>query len=163
MTRRRGTTDAPPPSAAPLTPGTTESPERRYTASSSPDLLGRPRRARVRLQELPIGHRRTDAGRTQPVVYRSARCLEDLGEELLVPRILRVVEKGRVLALLENHAVVHEDDSIRRYAGEAHLMADHDHGHALVGELLHDVEHLTDHLRVQRGRRLIEKDERRLH
>src|SRR5437588_832130 len=28
MTRRRGTTDAPPPSAAPLTPGTTESPDR---------------------------------------------------------------------------------------------------------------------------------------
>src|SRR5438105_13233427 len=136
-------------------------PERRYTASSSPDLARA--RTRVRLRELPIGHRRTDAGRTQRVVYRSDRFLEDLGEELLGPRVLRVVEKGRVLALLEDHAVVHEDDSIRRYAGEAHLVADHDHGHALVRELLHDVEHLTDHLRVQRGRRLVEKHEGRLH
>ncbi len=42
-------------------------------------------------------------------------------------------------------------------------MRDDDHGHPLVGEVDHDLEHLVDHLRVERAGRLVEKDEFGLH
>ena len=47
--------------------------------------------------------------------------------------------------------------------GEAHLVGDHDHGHALVGQLLHDVQHLADQLRVERRGRLVEEHQLGLH
>ena len=42
-------------------------------------------------------------------------------------------------------------------------MGDDDHGHALLGQILHGVEHLTDHLRIERRRRLIEEHHLGLH
>ena len=39
----------------------------------------------------------------------------------------------------------------------------HDHGHALVGELDHDVEHFLDHLRIERRGRLVEQHDLGLH
>ena len=42
-------------------------------------------------------------------------------------------------------------------------MRDDDHGHAGVRQLLHDVEHLADHLGVERGCRLVEQHDLRLH
>ena len=49
------------------------------------------------------------------------------------------------------------------FAREAHLVRDDDHRHAVAGELLHHLEHLADHLRVERARRLVEEHQRRLH
>ena len=42
-------------------------------------------------------------------------------------------------------------------------MGDDDHRHALVGELLHQVENLADHLGVKRARRLVEEDDLGVH
>ena len=42
-------------------------------------------------------------------------------------------------------------------------MRDDDHGHAGVRQLLHNVEHLADHLGVERGCRLVEQHDLRLH
>ena len=42
-------------------------------------------------------------------------------------------------------------------------MADDDHRHALVGELLHDGEDLADHLGVERARGLVEEHQARPH
>ena len=42
-------------------------------------------------------------------------------------------------------------------------MADHDHGHSLAGQLLHDLQDLADHLRVEGRGRLVEEHEGRLH
>ena len=42
-------------------------------------------------------------------------------------------------------------------AGEAHLVGDDDHRHAGGGELLHDVEHVADHLGVERRGRFVEQ------
>ena len=51
----------------------------------------------------------------------------------------------------------------RRLPGEAHLVGDHHHGHAVGGELAHDGEHLADHFRVERGGRFVEQHELRMH
>ena len=39
----------------------------------------------------------------------------------------------------------------------------HEHGHALLGEVDHHVEHFLDHLRVERRGRLVEQHDARVH
>ena len=45
--------------------------------------------------------------------------------------------------------------------GEPHLVGDHQHGHAVRGELPNDFKHAPDHLRVKRGSRLVKEQELR--
>ena len=73
------------------------------------------------------------------------------GEELLGGR------------LLDDRAVGHEEHAVGRLAGEAHLVGDDDHRHAVFGEADHHVEHLVDHLGVERAGRLVEEHQLRLH
>uniref|UniRef100_J2K6A4 6-pyruvoyl-tetrahydropterin synthase n=1 Tax=Streptomyces auratus AGR0001 TaxID=1160718 RepID=J2K6A4_9ACTN len=89
--------------------------------------------------------------------------MQDLRQEVLGAFAARVVEELVRLGLFDDAAVRHEDDPVRRGAREPHLMGDHDHRHAVPGELLHDVQHLIDHLRVQRGGRLVEQHHLRVH
>ena len=42
-------------------------------------------------------------------------------------------------------------------------MSDDHHSHLVCGELLHDVQHFTDHLRIKRRSRLVEQHNLRLH
>src|SRR5690606_29880562 len=65
--------------------------------------------------------------------------------------------------VLDDLAVRHEHHPVGGAAGEAHLVGDHEHGHALPGEGGHDVEHLLDHLRVQCGGGLVEQHDLGLH
>ena len=65
--------------------------------------------------------------------------------------------------LFDDLAVGHEDDAVGGLAGEAHLVGDDDHRHAVFGEPHHDVEHLGDHLGVERARRLVEQHHLRVH
>ena len=60
-------------------------------------------------------------------------------------------------------AVVHVHDPVGDVAAEAHLVADDDHRHALRGEVLHDLEHLADELRVERAGGLVEEHQHRVH
>ena len=46
-------------------------------------------------------------------------------------------------------------------AREVHLVGDDHHRHALVGERLHDAQHLADGLGIERGGRLVEQHQRR--
>src|SRR4051794_30891909 len=66
----------------------------------------------------------------------TARCpalsvREDLGEEVLGPVTLGVGEELGGRCLFDELAVGHEDHAVGRVPGEAHLVRDHDHGHAL--------------------------------
>ena len=60
-------------------------------------------------------------------------------------------------------ALIDEDDSVGHLAGKAHLVGDHQHGDAGVGQLLHQLQHLADHLRVEGGGGLVEQDDIRVH
>ena len=64
---------------------------------------------------------------------------------------------------LDDLAAVHEHHAVGDLAGEAHLVRDADHGHAVLGEADHGVEHLLDHLGVERDGRLVEQHDLRLH
>ena len=64
---------------------------------------------------------------------------------------------------LDHHAAVHEDHAIRDVLGELHLVGDDHHGHALGCEAGHDVQDLTDELGIERGGRLVEQHQPRLH
>src|SRR5687768_1878766 len=52
---------------------------------------------------------------------------------------------------LDDHTAVHEDECVADLAGEADLVRDHNHGHAVLGEPAHDVEDLADELRGEGG------------
>ena len=60
-----------------------------------------------------------------------------VGEQLL---------RGLVLLDL---AVVDEDDAVGHLTGKAHFVGDHQHGDAGVGQLLHQLQHLADHFRIE--------------
>ena len=66
-------------------------------------------------------------------------------------------------ALLDDVATVHEDDAVCDLTGEADLMGDDDHRHAVRRQLLHDGQYLADHFRVEGRGRLIEEHDVRLH
>ena len=58
---------------------------------------------------------------------------EHLREEALEAFALGVVEEVGGRAGLDDFAFVHEDDLVGDLAGEAHLVGDHQHGHAALG------------------------------
>ena len=70
-------------------------------------------------------------------------------------------KNGCGLVHLDDLAGVHEHHPVRDLAREAHLVAHHQHGHAVHGELDHGVEHLLDHFRVERGGDLVEQHDLR--
>src|SRR5215212_1957174 len=88
---------------------------------------------------------------------------EDLGQEVLGALALGGAEELLRRGLLDQLAVGHEDHAVGRAAGEAHLVGHHHHRHALACERGHDVEHLVDHLRVERRGRLVEEHQLGLH
>ncbi len=66
-------------------------------------------------------------------------------------------------ALLDHDAAVHEQHPVGDLAGEAHLVGDDQHGHVLLGKLLHDQVDLVDQFRVERRGGLVEQHDLGLH
>ena len=66
-------------------------------------------------------------------------------------------------ALLHDEAAVHEDDAVGHVAGEAHLVGDHDHGHAALRQAFHDAQHVAHEFGVQRAGGLVEQHDVRVH
>ncbi len=62
-----------------------------------------------------------------------------------------------------DRSTIHEHERVANLAGEAHLVCHHDHRHAVRGEASHDIEHLADELRIERGSRLVEEHQLRVH
>src|SRR5437762_1973693 len=89
--------------------------------------------------------------------------VQDLREELLRALRARRAEELFLLGVLDDPPRVHEDHAVRHLARESHLVRDHHHGHAFLGELDHHVEHFIDHLGVERGGRLVEQHGDRVH
>ncbi|CAN4037398.1 Transposase and inactivated derivatives, partial [Dysosmobacter welbionis] len=89
--------------------------------------------------------------------------LQYLAEEVLEPGVLGISENVGGGALLQQLAVCHEEDPAAHLPGKAHLVGDHHHSHALLGQLLHDLQHLAHHLRVQGGGGLVKEHNLRLH
>ena len=58
---------------------------------------------------------------------------------------------------------MHEHHLRADIPGEGHLVSHHQHGHTLLGQRLHDVQHLAHHFRVQSGGRLVEQQHLRVH
>ena len=83
--------------------------------------------------------------------------------KLRVRSRLRIAEELLRRRHLDDLAPVHEDHPVGDAAGEAHLVRDAEHGHAVFGEADHGVEHLLDHLRIERRGRLVEQHDLGLH
>ena len=65
--------------------------------------------------------------------------------------------------ILLDAAIIDEDDTVGNFARKTHLVGDHQHGDAGVGQLFHQLQHFADHLRVQGGGGLVKQDDVRVH
>jgi len=93
----------------------------------------------------------------------SSRSPQNLAQEQLGALVLRVAEEGRRLVHFDDLAIVEQHHAVRDLTGKSHLVAHHHHGHAVEREADHGVEHLLDHFRIERRRRLVEQHDFRLH
>src|SRR3978361_1083985 len=89
------------------------------------------------------------------VPFAEASVVEDLAEEVLGTIGFRIGEEFFGLGVLDDRALGHENDAIGRAPGEAHLVCDDDHRHALTGERRHDGQNLVDHLGIERAGGLV--------
>src|SRR5437773_9589289 len=80
---------------------------------------------------------------------RQTRSVQNLAQEQLRAFVLWMGKKLRRRVGLDDLAYIHENNAVGDLAREAHLVTHHQHGHAVVGELYHGVEHLLDHLGVE--------------
>src|SRR5438093_8073634 len=69
-------------------------------------------------------------------------------EDFLRALVLRIVEHLSGRPILEYRAAIHDQDPIRDVTGEAHLVRDDDHGHSLLSQARHDLQHLVHHLGI---------------
>src|SRR5450830_808752 len=88
---------------------------------------------------------------------------QNLTQEQLGALVLRMSEKLLRFIGLDDLPLVHQHHPVCHLTGETHLVADHDHGGAVEGELDHGVEHLLDHFRIERAGRLVEQHHFRAH
>ena len=88
---------------------------------------------------------------------------QNLTEEELGPRALGVVEELLRFVLFDDLPFIHKDDAVGHLTGKAHLVRHAQHGHALLRETDHRVEHFLDHFRVERRGRLVEQHDARIH
>ena len=65
--------------------------------------------------------------------------------------------------VFDDLAAIHEEDMISDVASKADLVGDDDHCRAVLGELTHHPEHLSNELGVERRRDLVEQHNLRLH
>src|SRR5258708_38345850 len=87
----------------------------------------------------------------------------EMAEEVAGARHQRRLEDLLRRPLLDDAALVEDDDPVGDALGEIHLVGDHHHGHALVGQRLHHRQHLADGLGIERRGRLVEQHDVGLH
>src|SRR5579864_733417 len=88
---------------------------------------------------------------------------KDLAKELPGVRVLRIAEERVGRAFFDDLSFSHEDDTIGNLAGKTHLVGDANHGHPIVGEPDHRIEHLLDHFGIESRGRLVEQHHLGLH
>ena len=89
--------------------------------------------------------------------------IEHAAQEIARARMPWIAEHLGGGTRLADPAVVQEGDAIGDLARETHLVRDHDHRHAVGGQLTHHAEHLADQLGIERRGGLVEQDRARLH
>lgn len=89
--------------------------------------------------------------------------LESAQELARTLRLGMLEEAVGIAGLLHDVALVQKDYAVGDGTGKLHLVGNDEHGHALVGKLNNNVEHLVNHLGVKRGGYLVEQHDLRVH
>ena len=88
---------------------------------------------------------------------------QDLTQEQLGAVFLWIVKELVRIVLFDDLATVHEDHPVCHCLGKPHLMRYAEHGHPVLGQLNHDLQHLFDHLRIQCGGGFIKQHDLGVH
>src|SRR5712671_3977812 len=125
------------PSAKPVT----------TTAAATSTVTTTPFMIEGKYRSISSGLKNTSRKRDQPSMAASARKLGDKGAGA---HLAGGGENPLGAALLDDRAVIHEDDPVGGVAREPHLVTHHEHGHAAALELAHHVEHAAAQLWIER-------------
>src|SRR4030067_3141766 len=96
-------------------------------------------------------------------LIREEGSMQDLAEEELGPLMLGVFKKFFGCISLYDLTEVHKKNSVGHTLGKTHFVSDDNHGHALLGELDHDIEHFLDHFGIKGGGRFIKEHDFGIH
>ena len=88
---------------------------------------------------------------------------QNLAQEQLCPRVLRIIKKRLWSVLFNNLALIHKNYTVGDLTGKPHLMGHTDHRHAFFGQLDHRIEHFFDHFGIKCRSRLVKQHNPRLH
>src|ERR1035437_3355857 len=66
-------------------------------------------------------------------------------------------------AILDDQTLIHEDDPVCHFSGETHLVRDYHHGHSILRQTDHHIQHFIDHFGIERRGRFIEQHRNRIH
>ena len=89
--------------------------------------------------------------------------LENFCEEALSSFAARCGEKLFLRSFFHDFSGIHEYDAVGHFSGKAHLMGNDHHGHTVLGQIDHDIEHFIDHFRVKRRSRFVKEHADRIH
>src|SRR5262245_1236660 len=127
------------------------------TSSASSIVTTTPQRMSGRYLSMTLPLKNVSTKRAQPdmrSLTRGGSMPLDLADEAARALVSRALEDRGGRAFLHDRARVHEQDAVRGVAGEAHLVADDDHGHPALAQRAHDLEHRAAQPRSDRAGRL---------
>ena len=88
---------------------------------------------------------------------------QHLAQECFRSLPMGVVEELICSPFLNDSPLIHEDGPAGHLSCKPHLVAHDDHGHSFFGQILHDIQDLSNHLRVQGRGGFIEEHDLWLH
>src|SRR5260370_163630 len=124
------------------------------TISSASSMVSTvPSRMSGRYFAMTVALKKVSTNLSQRVMRSVTLDLSDEGPRALVRRALEDLHRR---PLLHDQAIVHEHYAIGGRAGEAHLVADHNHGHAALAQRPHDRQHPADQPGIHRAGPLVD-------
>src|SRR5258708_28275673 len=117
----------------------------RTISSESTMVRTVPSRMSGRYFAMTLALKKVSTNLSQRVMRSVTLNLPDEGARALVRRALEDLHRR---SLLHDQPVVHENHAVGGGASEAHLVADHDHGHAAFAQAAPDRQHRADQPRI---------------
>src|SRR5262245_7558961 len=134
----------------------------RYFAITLPLKKVSTKRSQVLMERGPPGPHHGHERTWRSALRRTSSMPLDLADEGAGAFLGRRLEDRGRRTLLDDQAVIHEEHAVGGVPGKAHLVADHDHGHARFAQRPHDLQHRAHQLRIERAGRFVEQHDARL-
>ena len=74
-----------------------------------------------------------------------------------------MIKNGFRYSFFKNRTLIDKKNSCAYFSCKSHFMCNNNHGHSFLGKLFHQLQNLSNHLRIQCRSRLVKKHNGGLH